>query len=146
MLITKLDRDASNPLKYTDIAPQCGTLVSSIRMRRGVHIAVSLVAVFLLLKPFDCFSRSKFTKEAADCCRRGKCRPSTGDDCCKGTLPGGNDLVTAAKAQPSHAPMILPVVGTAVITEPVSAPAPFYERNEPPGSPPSFRLNLPLLI
>ena len=86
------------------------SLVSSNRMRRRLHIAVSLVAVFLLLKPFDCFSGRKFTKEAADCCKRGKCRPSTGDDCCKGTLPGGKDIVTAAKAFQNQLPVALPAL------------------------------------
>src|SRR5205807_8260642 len=65
-------------------------LLSSNRMRRGVHIAISLVAVFLLLKPFDCFSSGPFTRKAANCCKKGKCAPArNSDDCCKGTLPGG---------------------------------------------------------
>lgn len=122
------------------------SLVSSNRMRRGVHIALSLIAVFLLLKPFDCFSGSKFTKEAADCCRRGKCRPSTGDDCCKGTLPDGKNLVAASKAHRSHALMALPIVGAVVIAEPAVAPATFQQTSAPPGSPPGSRTNLPLLI
>src|SRR5215469_8794543 len=116
-------------------------------MRRRLHIAVSLVAVFLLLKPFDCFSSGgKFTKEAADCCRRGKCRPSTGDDCCKGTLPGGNDIVTAAKVLQNHLLVALPVSVNTAFSEPVLLQASFVETKAPPGSPPSSRLNLPLLI
>jgi hypothetical protein len=115
-------------------------------MRRRLHIAVSLVAVFLLLKPFDCFSGSKFTKEAADCCKRGQCRPSTGDDCCKGTLPGGNDSVTAAKTLQNHLPVALPVSVSTAFTEPVLLHASFVEITVPPESPPSSRLNLPLLI
>src|SRR5436309_9621549 len=95
------------------------SLVSSNRMRRGVHIAVSVLAVVLLLKPFDCFSGGKFTKEAADCCKRGKCRPSTKDDCCKGTLPGGKDLVTAAKAQQNHVPIALPIIGSMAVAQPI---------------------------
>ena len=120
------------------------TLVSSKRMRRGVHIAVSLLAVFLLLKPFDCFSGRKLTKEAADCCKRGKCRPSTGDDCCRGTLPGGNDLLTAAKAH--ELPLALPANVNAPSVERVLLPTTFVETSFPPGSPPSSRRNLPLLI
>ena len=116
-------------------------------MQRRLHIAVSLVAVFLLLKPFDCFSSGgKFTKEAADCCKRGKCRPSTGDDCCKGTLPGGSDMVTGAKALQNHVPVALPVSVNTACMEPVLMHASFDETNAPPGSPPSSRLNLPLLI
>ena len=115
-------------------------------MRRGVHIAVSLLAVLLLLKPFGCFSGRKFTKEAADCCKRGKCRPSTGDDCCKGTLPGGNDIVTAAKAFQNQLPVALPVSVSTGLTEPILLRASFVETTVPPESPPSTRLNLPLLI
>jgi len=122
------------------------TLVSSKRMRRGVHIAVSLLAVFLLLKPFDCFSGRKLTKEAADCCKRGKCRPSTGDDCCRGTLPGGNDLLTAAKAQAHDLLLALPANVNAQSVERVLLRTTFVETSFRPGSPPSSRRNLPLLI
>src|SRR5215472_10963030 len=116
-------------------------------MCRRLHIAVSMVAVFLLLKPFDCFSSGgKFTKEAADCCKRGKCRPSTGDDCCKGTLPGGKDIVTAAKAFQNQLPVALPVSVSTALTEPILLHASFVETTVPPESPPSTRLNLPLLI
>jgi hypothetical protein len=115
-------------------------------MRRGVQIAVSVLVVLLLLKPFDCFSSRKFTKEAAECCKKGKCHPSTGDDCCKGTLPGGNDMVTGAKAQPHELPVALPVSMSALSMEPVVQLATFMETSDPPGSPPSSRLNLPLLI
>jgi hypothetical protein len=115
-------------------------------VHRGIHIAVTVLAVFLLVKPFDCFSGGKFTKEAADCCKRGKCRPSTGDDCCKGTLPGGKNIVAAAKAQQNHVPVVLPVIGAAVVLEPALVTTQVLERSAPPGSPPSSRLNLPLLI
>lgn len=115
-------------------------------MRRGIHIAISLLAVFLLIKQFDCFSGNKFTKEAADCCRKGKCTPSKGDDCCKGTLPGGKQLL-ASKAQ--HSPnlniTLLPV-STPVLQEPTFSSVTFDRVHAPPGSPPSSRLNLPLLI
>ena len=121
-------------------------LVFSNRVRRGIQIAISVVALFLLLKPFDCFTGSKFTKEAADCCKRGKCRPSTSDDCCKGTLPGGKDLVTASKAQQNHAAVALPVIGAVVLWEPLFTPTSFHEPSAPPESPPNFRLNLPLRI
>lgn len=114
-------------------------------VRRGVHIAVTLVAVFLLLKPFDCFSGNKFTKEAADCCKKGKCRPSTGDDCCKGTIPGGTQLV-ASKAQNHQIPIALPVMEPVVVVEAVFTTTTFDRVQAPLGSPPSSRLNLPLLI
>ena len=122
-----------------------GICYAQIEVRRGIHIAVSLVAVFLLLKPVDCFSGNKFTKEAADCCRKGKCRPSTGDDCCKGTLPGGKQLVTS-KAQNNQIAIPLPVIEQVVVVEPVFTSPTFHQVPVPPASPPTSRLNLPLLI
>src|SRR5258708_1394481 len=81
------------------------------RMRRGVHITVSLIALLLLLKPFDCFSRGTFTRKAAEGCKKGKCVPSkNSDDCCKGTLAGGKQLV-ASKA-PNNSPPALDLVTT----------------------------------
>ena len=114
-------------------------------MHRGIQIAVSLVAVFLLLKPFDCFS-GKLTKEAADWCKRGKCKPSTGDDCCKGTLPGGKILAATSKAQQSQPLIALPVIGNVILWTPVFTRATFHDLNALPESPPDSRLNLPLLI
>jgi hypothetical protein len=50
-------------------------LVSSSRMQRRVHIVVALLAVFLLVRPFDCFVVGKFDQKAADCCKKGNCSP-----------------------------------------------------------------------
>jgi hypothetical protein len=116
-------------------------------MRRGIHISVSVIAVLLLLKPFDCFSSGKFTQKAADCCRKGKCVPSSkADDCCKGTIAGGKQLV-ASKA-PYHSTTTLDLITTAA-PDPI-APAfrttTLTDVEAPPGSPPSSRVNLPLLI
>jgi hypothetical protein len=115
-------------------------------MRRGIHIAISLIAVLLLLKPFDCFGTGKFTQEAADCCKKGKCNPSNGDDCCKGTLPGGKELVASATAH--HAQFTLDVATTVALDrfEPVAAMHAIATIAAPLGSPPTSRLNLPLLI
>src|ERR1043166_6790472 len=121
-----------------------GAIIESRRMRRAVHIAISLVAVFLLLKPFDCLTGAKVTKEAADCCKRGKCTPSTGDDCCKGTLPAGK--LVASKAQDNQVPIALPMSGPVLVVEPVSPPPAFDWVHPPPASPPGSRLTLPLLI
>ena len=122
-------------------------LISCKRMHRGIHIAVSLVAVLLLLKPFDCFSTGQFTQKAADCCKKGKCVPSSSaDDCCKGTLPGGKQLV-ASKA-PHHSTPILDLI-TADAPAPIApafATIAFADGHAPPGSPPISRVNLPLLI
>jgi hypothetical protein len=116
-------------------------------MRRGVHITVSLLAVLLLVKEFDCFSSGPFTKQAAECCKKGKCVPSSNaDDCCKGTLPGGKQLV-ASKA-PHHSRPTLDLITTdaAGAIAPAFATIAFADVHAPPGSPPISRLNLPLLI
>jgi len=115
-------------------------------MRRGIHIAISLIAVLVLLKPFDCFGTGKFTQEAADCCKKGKCNPSNGDDCCKGTLPGGKQLVASATA--AHAQFTLDVATTVALDpfEPTATMRAITIIAGSPGSPPTSRLNLPLLI
>ena len=116
-------------------------------MRRGIQITVSLLAILLLMKPFDCFSSGPLTQKAVDCCKKGRCVPSSkADDCCKGNLPGGKQLV-ASKA-PHHSTPTLDLITTAApgpIAPAVAAPA-FVELHEFPGSPPSSRVKLPLLI
>ena len=114
-------------------------------MRQGIHIAISLIAVLLLLKPFDCFGTGKFTQESANCCEKGKCNPSTGDDCCKGTLPGGKQLVASARAH--HAQFTLDLAMTVGLDpfEPAAMRA-IATIAAPLGSPPTSRVNLPLLI
>jgi hypothetical protein len=113
---------------------------------RSVNIAVAILAVFLLVRPLDCFTGGKFDQKAADCCKKGKCSPSNPDDCCKATVPGGNELVTA-QATDDSAP-VLDIVATDIprATLHMSAPVLFVEIHQPPGSPPYLRLNLPLLI
>src|SRR5579872_6356788 len=115
-------------------------------MRRCMHIAVAFLAVLLLVRPFDCFAGGKFDKKAADCCKKGKCSPSNSDDCCKATLPGGNQLVTSQAAD--HSAPVLHFVTTEVSATaiPLSGTALFVEIHQPPGSPPDLRRNLPLLI
>jgi hypothetical protein len=115
-------------------------------VHRGVHIAVALLAVFLLLRPFDCLAGGKFDQKAADCCKKGKCSPSNSDDCCKGTVPDGNQLVTAQATD--HSVPVLDIVAAEVprtILQ-LSATALFVEIHQPPGSPPDLHVNLPLLI
>src|SRR6266851_3989156 len=116
-------------------------------MQRGIHIVVSLFAVLLLVEPFDCFSSGQFTQKAADCCRKGKCVPSSNaDDCCKGTLPGGKQLVVS-KA-PHHSTPTLDLITTDAPgpLAPAFAKSAFADVHTPPWSPPISRVNLPLLI
>jgi hypothetical protein len=115
-------------------------------MRRGVHIAVALLAVFLLVRPFDCFSSGKFDQKAMDCCKKGKCSPSNPDDCCKATVPSGNQLATVRTTDHS-----LPVLDVVLADAPsttfqLSVITLFVETHQPPGTPPNLSLNLPLLI
>jgi hypothetical protein len=75
-------------------------------MRRGAHIGVSLIAVFLLVRPFDCFATGASTQKAKDCCRKGNCAPtSNSDECCKNTVPDHNRLLQA-KAVDHSSPLI----------------------------------------
>jgi len=111
-----------------------------------MHIAVAILALLLLVRPFDCFAGGKFDQKAADCCKKGKCSPSNSDDCCKATVQGGNQFVTA-KA-PGHSSPVLDVL-IADVPSTTSEPVVTFLAvvvHPPPGSPPDFRLNLPLLI
>jgi len=116
-------------------------------MGRGIHISVSVIAVLLLLKAFDCFSGGPFTQKAADCCKKGKCVPSSNaDDCCKGTLPGGKQLV-AFKVPPHSTPTLNVIITNAFgPIAPAVTTTTLTDVGAPPGSPPSSPVNLPLLI
>src|ERR1700674_2020568 len=81
-------------------------LLRSNRMRRGIHMAISLIAVLLLVRPFDCFATGASSQKAANCCLKGKCAPTANsDDCCKNTVPDGNQLVTSKAAD--HSPVLV---------------------------------------
>ena len=116
-------------------------------MRRAIHIAIAATAVLLLLRPLECFG---MTREAADCCIKGKCLPSaTSDDCCKGgSLPYGTQLVQTEQKDASHwlpVLFVIPPVAVGAMLGPFRG-EPLLRIHAPPGSPPGFRLNLPLLI
>jgi hypothetical protein len=115
-------------------------------VRRRVHIALTVLAVLVFLKPFDCFAGG-FTRKAAACCAKGKCLPSSNaDECCKNTVPSGNHL-SAPKAPDHAAPLYALMI--ADLPAVVAAPSIAFSVDEtpaPPGSPPNSRLNLPLLI
>lgn len=116
-------------------------------MRRCLHLAVAILAVFLLVRPFDCFAGGKFDQKAADCCKKGKCSPSNSDECCKATIQGGNQLVTPKAADHSSPVLDLTMADVPSATsELLVITALAVEVHPPPGSPPDFRLNLPLLI
>jgi hypothetical protein len=116
-------------------------------MRRSLQIVVALAAVFLFVRPFDCFATPQFDQQAKDCCKKGNCKPSNPDDCCKATIQDGNQLLTS-KA-PDYSSPVLHVVLADVPSspsQPLVMASLFVEFHVRPGSPPGFRLNLPLLI
>jgi hypothetical protein len=121
-------------------------LLSLDRMRRGVHIAIALLAIILMAKPFDCFAGGAWTTKDMDCCKKGKCGPrADADECCKATVPGGNQFLGAKPADLSG-----PVAEPASAYELQPGSPLFFESffvvHSPPCSPPDLRLTLPLLI
>ena len=115
-------------------------------MRRGFHLAIALVAVLLLARPFDCFASGKFDRKAADCCSKGKCHQSAdSDQCCKASLQDGNHFVGNKTAD--HSSPLLAVIPTQVssLAPPQPLEAPVIAVSHPP---PLGRTttNLPLLI
>ena len=115
-------------------------------MRRGVHIAVVLLAVFLLVRPFDCFSSGKFDQKAEDCCNKGKCSPSNPDDCCKATVQGGSHFLISTAADHSSPVLDVATEDAPSTTLRLLVTSFSVEVHASPGSPPDLRLNLPLLI
>src|SRR5580704_7464462 len=103
-------------------------------MRRCMHIAVAFLAVFLLVRPFDCFAGGKFDQKAADCCKKGKCSPSNSDDCCKATVQGGNHLVAPRVTDHStHAVDLVMAKAPDTMAEPLVIEL-VVEVHPPPGS------------
>jgi hypothetical protein len=116
-------------------------------MCRSLRMVVALLAVFLLGRPFDCFASPQSDQKAKDCCKKGNCKPSKPDDCCKATVQDAGHLVTS-KA-PEHPSPVLHAVMTVMPSspsQPLVVASLFFELHSPPGSPPNARLNLPLLI
>jgi len=115
-------------------------------MRRGLHIAVSLMAVILLIRPFDCFAAGTPSRQAADCCLKGRCVPTANsDECCKNTVPDNNQL-SPSKATEHSSPLIaLTVVHIPLLISPtflaVGDPV-----SHPPPDIPLTSPSLPLLI
>jgi hypothetical protein len=115
-------------------------------MKRGIQIVVSLWAIVLLARPFDCFANAR-TPEAMKCCMKGQCVPSAkADDCCKNTVPDTNHFL-AAKTTGHRTPLV------ALDPAPVSMPllelsVPSWEDSarRPPPLLSLTALNLPLII
>jgi hypothetical protein len=116
-------------------------------MRRSLQIVVALMAVFLLVRPLDCLAGPQFDQKAKDCCKKGNCKPSNPDDCCKATVQNGSQLLTS-KAPEHPSPVLHAVMAQmpSSPSKPLVMASLFVELHAPPGSPPYSRLNLPLLI
>jgi|KBSMisStaDraftv2_1062788.scaffolds.fasta_scaffold410565_2 hypothetical protein len=115
-------------------------------MWRGIHIAISLMAVVLLLRPLDCFAAGTPSRQANDCCLKGKCVPTaTSDECCKNTVPDNNQLAPSKAGEHSSPLIALTVVHIGTLLPPA-----FLAGGDPvPHPPPGTRLtspSLPLLI
>ncbi|MCU1326926.1 MAG: hypothetical protein JWN34_2296 [Bryobacterales bacterium] len=116
-------------------------------MRRGLRIVVALAAVLLLVHPLDCFAARKTDQKARDCCKKGHCKPSNSDDCCKATVQDG-DQILASKAT-DHSAHVLDFLVAEIRwrdAQPRGVVSLFVRVTAFPGSPPGSRSNLPLLI
>jgi len=124
-----------------------GSMIRSRRaMRRGVQIIVSLLAIVVLVHPFDCFANAR-TREAMECCLKGKCAPTAkADDCCKNTVPSVNHFL-GSKAAGHSAPVLAVAPSSVFIPVPAASVQGTVDllRHPPPGSGLNAR-NLPLLI
>ena len=118
-------------------------------MRRAIHIAVALVTVLLLVRPFDCFAGT-MTPQAADCCAKGKCHPGrNADECCRNMTPSGAQLGVLGPSHHQAVPVPNFTAARELIVVPqriVSLQAGASLSSSPPGSPPGAHRNLPLLI
>lgn len=115
-------------------------------MRRGIHIAISLIAVILLVRPLDCFAAGTPSRQAADCCLKGKCVPTANsDECCKNTVPENDRLAPSKVATDSS-----PLVALVAVHIPTLVPPTFLALGDPARHPPpdiSVTVpSLPLLI
>ena len=115
-------------------------------MRRGFHIAISLMVVVLLLRPFDCFAAGAPSRQAADCCLKGKCVPTANsDECCKNIVPDNNQLAPSKAAEHSSPLMAFTVVHIPDLVSPTFLAAGDPVSHPPPGVRFTFP-SLPLLL
>jgi len=110
---------------------------------------VTLMSIYMLTLPFDCFGTTGFTRETADCCAKGKCLPTkNSDSCCKRTVPNGRDIVTVSSTVAVHDLVQLHAIAVAQFFPPslIQLSPRFELAYSPPGAAAASRLNLPLLI
>ena len=118
-----------------------------LRMRRGIHIAVTLFAVVAVIAPLDCFTNGVRTREAAACCLKGDCHPgANADDCCKNTAPDGPRLVGTTATNHDVLLVVSPVAESGTLVLPPVFERLTNEMRHPPPQPSLATVNLPLLI
>ena len=118
-----------------------------VKMRRGIHIAVTLFAIVAVIAPLDCFTNGVLTREAAACCLKGDCHPgANADDCCKNTLPDTSRLMPPT-ATNQHFPLVVSIVvdSSTLVSTPVFQRL-TDELRHPPPTPSLATVNLPLLV
>jgi len=118
-----------------------------VKMRRGIHIAVTLFAIVAVIAPLDCFTNGVLTREAAACCLKGDCHPgANADDCCKNTLPDTSRLMPLT-ATNQHFPLVVSIVvdSSTLVSTPVFQRL-TNELGHPPPTPSLATVNLPLLV
>ena len=70
----------------------------------------------LLVRPFDCFAAAAPSHEAAACCLKGKCGPTAkSDECCKNSVPNGDEAVIAKVVDHSVSPVTLAAAHVSVV-------------------------------
>src|SRR5579871_3248796 len=102
-------------------------------MRRSLQIVVALMAVFLLVRPFDCFAKPQSDQKAKDCCKKGNCKPSNPDDCCKATVQDAGHLLTS-KAPEHPSPVLYAVMAEmpSSPSQPLAMASLFVQVHAPP--------------
>src|SRR5262249_50411188 len=128
-------------------ATRIQTWYSGNQMKRSTHMLLSLLAVVLLVRPFDCFANAKPDREAMDCCLKAKCAPTAQSDaCCKNTIPDGGQLIVSKASTHS-----VPLIGLRIASISIEIPQLWPDGSigsltHPPPSPALIARNLPLLI
>jgi hypothetical protein len=105
------------------------------------------MAVILLIRPFDCFAASTPSRQAADCCLKGRCVPrAKSDECCKNTVPDNNQLAPSKAAEHSSTLIALTSVHIPILVSPTFLAFGSDLVRHPPSGLPLTSPGLPLLI
>jgi hypothetical protein len=116
-------------------------------MKQGIHFVVSLLAVILLVRPFDCFASGLRDRDAMDCCLKGKCAPTAkSDDCCKNTVPGDSHLLPSQAANHSTSTFAVARASVSIALPVLTDQGAVASLRHPPPLSNLGTRNLPLLI